>query len=100
MTAGEIRDVAADPEALIRLVLGDVVELNDLLAQPHRLSEEDVVFRARALMRRKTPERIRAGVVEILTEVELYRFGYDTGYDAGYQQALTDVFDCAREAKS
>ncbi|TDO52627.1 hypothetical protein EV643_102466 [Kribbella sp. VKM Ac-2527] len=81
-------------EDLIRLILGDVVELDDLTAEPHRLSEEAVVFRARSLQRRRSPERIREGVREILTELELYRTGYDSGYDAGYEQAIADVLAC------
>lgn len=92
-------NVATEAEDLIRLILGDVVELDDLTSEPHRLSDEDVVFRCRSLMRRKSPERIRDGVREILTELELYRLGYDTGYDAGYERALADVLNCVSEVK-
>jgi hypothetical protein len=99
MTAEQAGNVTTEAEDLIRLILGDVVELDDLTAQPHRLSAEDVVFRARSLQRRKSPERIRDGVREILTEVELYRYGYDTGYDAGYERALADVLNCVHEGK-
>ncbi|MDX6251345.1 MAG: hypothetical protein QOF10_4705, partial [Kribbellaceae bacterium] len=77
--------VSPDAEAIITDVLGYGFPAgigDDLLASPHRLSSADIAFRIRS-MRKWSPERIRAGLNEILTELELYRQGYDAGYEAG-----------------
>lgn len=65
--------------------------LDDLRAEPHRLSATDLGLRVRKMRRWKSSARIRAGLQQIVTELELYREGIDVGYEAGYAQALTDM---------
>jgi hypothetical protein len=88
--------VSPTPEDIITDVLRDKIApdlLADLRADLPRLSSEDLASRLSKLRRSRSLDRIRAGVVELLTELELYRTGYDEGYEDGYHKAIDDMLE-------
>lgn len=80
-------DVAPDAEDIIRAEVSrrfPPVLLDDLWAQPHRLSSEDLAQRI-AAMQGQSFSQIRTGLQQIADELELHRWGYDFGYEQGHQ---------------
>lgn len=100
----DVPRVAADADAVIKRITSHGFPAgisDDLWGVEHRLSAEAIVVRVRQLGRRTSPGQIRAGLQEIINEVELYRWGYDVGYEAGYAKALEDVrLDAVRRGQS
>jgi len=68
---------------------------DDVQSLPHRLSPEAISLRIVA-MKGQPYAAVRGRVVEILSELELHRLGFDQGYDEGYERAIADVFNCVR----
>lgn len=62
--------------------------LNTMWAEPHRLSSEALADRVRS-MRGGSNDQIRAGLQQIMNELELHRWGYDLGFEAGYAEGQT-----------
>jgi hypothetical protein len=67
---------------------------DDVQPLPHRLSPEAIALRIVA-MKGQPYAAVRGRVVEILSEVELYRLGFDEGLERGhsdgYDQAVHDM---------
>lgn len=59
------------------------VLLDDLWAQPHRLSADDLAQRISTLQGQSF-SGIRAALQQIVDELEIHRWGFDAGYEAGY----------------
>lgn len=89
-------DVAPDADDIITAEVSrhfPPVLLDDLWGHPHRLTSEDLAERIGA-MQGRTFSQIRAGLQQIVDELELHRWGWDLGYEqgqqAGYDRAIND----------
>lgn len=85
------KPVSSEAERIIKDITAvdfDEGILDDLNPEPHRLSDEDIAYRVRSARRLKSPERQRAAIREVLTELELHGLGYDRGYESGWDARL------------
>lgn len=92
-TSSSIDDPVTDyAEDAIKYLLGfdfPAGAFDHLRPAHHRLSAEAVALRIVALKGRSY-DATAAVVTELLTELELYRLGYDEGYEAGHAAGRAD----------